>query len=80
MIDKNNKHYIWDKIFRAKTWGKYPSEDLIRFISKNYYNSKVNRENIKILEIDLEQEQTQVFSTKALQYLGLIFQKSYRNF
>ena len=43
--------------------GKYPSEDLIRFISKNYYNSKVNRENIKILEIGSGTEQTCVFST-----------------
>ncbi len=42
---------IWEKIFKERDeWGKYPIEDLVRFIAKNYY-SKINRNKIKILEI-----------------------------
>jgi len=40
----------WDKIFKENEWGKYPSEDLIRFIARNYYCSP-NRKDIKILEV-----------------------------
>tara|TARA_Y100000294_G_C8554789_1_gene336767 strand:- start:948 stop:1601 length:654 start_codon:yes stop_codon:yes gene_type:complete len=40
---------IWDKIFRLKEWGRYPSENLIKFIVKNFYHLK--RSEIKILEI-----------------------------
>ncbi|EDP6584064.1 class I SAM-dependent methyltransferase, partial [Campylobacter jejuni] len=29
---------IWENIFSQKEWGKYPSENLIRFIAKNFYN------------------------------------------
>ena len=40
---------IWDKIFKLKEWGRYPSESLIKFIAKNFYHLK--RSEIKILEI-----------------------------
>ena len=43
--DKN-----WEKIFQNKEWGKYPAEDLIRFIANNFYKYK-KRNRIKILEI-----------------------------
>lgn len=41
---------LWEDIFQSKPWGKYPSEDLIRFIARNFYNVE-NRSNIKILEV-----------------------------
>jgi SAM-dependent methyltransferase len=41
---------VWEEIFRSQSWGKYPPEDLIRFISRNYSPTK-NRANIKILEV-----------------------------
>lgn len=41
---------IWEKIYRTKTWGKYPTEDLIRFISKNYYRYE-NRKTIRMLDL-----------------------------
>ncbi|WP_107840260.1 class I SAM-dependent methyltransferase [Metasolibacillus meyeri] len=41
---------IWEKIFLEREWGKYPPEELIRFIAKNFYNSP-NRQEIKILEV-----------------------------
>jgi len=40
----------WDDVFASKAWGKYPSEELIRFIAKNFYSSR-NRKKIKILEL-----------------------------
>jgi len=40
----------WDDVFASKPWGKYPSEELIRFIAKNFYSSR-NRKKIKILEL-----------------------------
>jgi SAM-dependent methyltransferase len=42
---------VWEKIFKERAkWGKYPPEELVRFIAKNYYPSK-DRRAIKILEI-----------------------------
>lgn len=40
---------IWEKIFLEHEWGKYPSENLIQFVAKNYYGR--NRGAINILEI-----------------------------
>jgi ubiquinone/menaquinone biosynthesis C-methylase UbiE len=42
----------WEKIFeqRVDNWGKYPSEDLIRFIADNFYKAS-NRQDIKVLEV-----------------------------
>ncbi len=41
---------VWDDVFLNQEWGKYPSEDLIRFTAKNFYKSN-NRNAIKILEV-----------------------------
>jgi len=27
---------IWDKVFTEHEWGRYPAENLIRFIANNY--------------------------------------------
>ena len=40
----------WDKIFSEVDWGKYPGEELIRFIARNFYN-EANRNQIKIIEV-----------------------------
>jgi len=40
----------WDKVFQANEWGKYPSEDLIRFTARNYYKAP-DRKDVKILEV-----------------------------
>lgn len=47
----NNKTFdnIWEEVHNGREWGKYPSEDIIRFIARNYY--KKDRKNIKILDI-----------------------------
>jgi ubiquinone/menaquinone biosynthesis C-methylase UbiE len=41
---------IWEKIYQSRELGKYPPEELIRFMAKNYYPTK-NRKKIKVLEI-----------------------------
>ena len=40
----------WDGVFKNKSWGKYPSEPLIRLIAKNLYD-KPDHSKIKILEV-----------------------------
>ena len=39
---------IWEEIHTKQEWGKYPPENLIRFIARNYY--KMKRESVKILD------------------------------
>lgn len=41
---------VWEKVFSDQEWGKYPPEDFIRFIARNFYNVE-NRKEIKILEV-----------------------------
>ena len=40
----------WDKIFSNNEWGKYPGEELIRFIARNYYLAP-DRSKVNILEV-----------------------------
>ncbi|EAK0442211.1 class I SAM-dependent methyltransferase, partial [Campylobacter lari] len=47
-----NNSQIWENIFANKEWGKYPSEYIIRFIARNFYNIS-NRKDINILELGL---------------------------
>src|ERR1700722_13214770 len=41
---------VWEQIFANQSWGKYPPEELIRFVARNYYRA-ANRGDIKILEV-----------------------------
>ncbi len=45
-------NYLWEQIFSKKEWGKYPSESIIRFIARNFYNVQ-DRSKINILELGL---------------------------
>ncbi len=38
----------WEEIHSTQEWGKYPSETVIRFIARNYYNKERNK--IRILD------------------------------
>ncbi|MGG4497725.1 class I SAM-dependent methyltransferase [Brevibacillus reuszeri] len=40
----------WEEIFKQQDWGKYPGEDVIRFVARNFYSADV-RSEIKILEV-----------------------------
>ncbi|MCB0321660.1 MAG: class I SAM-dependent methyltransferase [Bdellovibrionales bacterium] len=39
----------WDEKFRNRSWGRYPPEDLVRFIGRNYKDH--DRGSVRILEI-----------------------------
>ncbi|MCI6033938.1 class I SAM-dependent methyltransferase [Fusobacterium varium] len=39
----------WEKIHQDNVWGQYPSEDVIRFIARNFYSFN-DRSKIKILD------------------------------
>lgn len=38
----------WDKIHREQEWGKYPGEEVVRFVARNFYNTE--RSKIRILD------------------------------
>lgn len=40
---------IWEKIFQDHEWGKYPGENLIQFIARNFY--KKERKKVSLLEV-----------------------------
>ena len=39
----------WDDKFKSQSWGRYPPEDFVRFIGRNYKNC--DRQALKILEV-----------------------------
>jgi SAM-dependent methyltransferase len=41
---------VWEEVFQQQPWGKYPAEDLIRFVARNFYKAP-DRGQIKILEV-----------------------------
>jgi SAM-dependent methyltransferase len=41
---------VWEQIFSSRPWGKYPGEDLIRFIARNFYQVP-DRGSVKIVEL-----------------------------
>lgn len=40
----------WEEVFRSQPWGKYPGEELIRFVARNYYG-RPDRSAVRILEL-----------------------------
>jgi len=41
---------VWEKVFVEHEWGKYPSEDLVRFVARNFYKAP-DRSAVKLLEV-----------------------------
>jgi len=41
---------IWEKVYTSQSWPKYPGEDLVRFITKYFYN-KPHRKECHLLEV-----------------------------
>ena len=41
---------VWEQVFRSQAWGRYPGEDLIRFLARNFY-SVPQRAQVRILEV-----------------------------
>lgn len=43
---------VWEAVFSSREWGKYPAEELIRFIAKRFYSVPIeDRRYLKVLEI-----------------------------
>lgn len=43
---------VWEAVFSSREWGKYPSEELIRFIAKRFYSVPMeDRRDLRVLEI-----------------------------
>lgn len=40
---------VWERIFASQSWGRYPGEDLIRFVARNFYSAP-DRAKVKFLE------------------------------
>jgi SAM-dependent methyltransferase len=40
----------WDDLFARKAWGKYPPEEVVRFVARNYLASP-HRKSVRILEV-----------------------------
>ena len=43
-------HTGWDKIFENSRFGRYPPEELLRFLARNFYQV-IDRKSIRILEV-----------------------------
>ena len=41
---------VWEQVFSSQAWGKYPGEDLIRFVARNFYGAP-DRAAVRILEV-----------------------------
>jgi len=41
---------VWEQVFTGQEWGKYPPEDFVRFIARNFYQV-ADRKAVKILEV-----------------------------
>ncbi|SDX28642.1 class I SAM-dependent methyltransferase [Paenibacillus sp. CF384] len=39
---------MWEQIHKEMEWGKYPSEEVIRFVARNYYGTE--RSKVKLLD------------------------------
>jgi SAM-dependent methyltransferase len=40
----------WDQLFSGRPWGRYPPEELVRFVARNF-GTVPARENVRILEL-----------------------------
>lgn len=41
---------VWDRIFQSRDWGRYPPEELVRFVAGAFYARK-DRPGVRILEV-----------------------------
>src|SRR5690349_11778017 len=41
---------IWETVFKSQEWGKYPPEQVIRFVARNFYAAR-DRKSVRILDL-----------------------------
>ena len=49
MSTAHNYTQHWDEKFRSRTWGRYPPEDLVRFMGRNF--KRADKSEVRVLEI-----------------------------
>jgi SAM-dependent methyltransferase len=40
----------WEAVFKSRSWGRYPPEELVRFVARNFFNVR-DRKLVRILEL-----------------------------
>lgn len=50
MNNQNSWDPTWEKVFQSQEWGKYPPEELVRFIARSFYKVP-DRKKIKVLDL-----------------------------
>ena len=41
---------VWERVFREREWGRYPQEEVVRFVARNFYRAP-ERSAVSMLEI-----------------------------
>ncbi|MBI5597130.1 MAG: class I SAM-dependent methyltransferase [Elusimicrobia bacterium] len=41
---------VWDEVFKGREWGKYPPEEVVRFVARNFYRAP-DRRAVRLLEV-----------------------------
>jgi SAM-dependent methyltransferase len=41
---------VWERVFSSRSWGRYPHEDVVRFVARNFYSAP-DRSRVRILEL-----------------------------
>ena len=41
---------VWEQLFSAQEWGKYPPEHVVKFVARNFYRVP-KRQDVKLLEV-----------------------------
>jgi SAM-dependent methyltransferase len=41
---------IWEEVHRSRAWGKYPPEELVRFVARSFYSAP-DRRAVRLLEV-----------------------------
>lgn len=49
ITEKNIVH--WDRIFASRAWGRYPPEELVRFVARTFPPPPASRQNLRVLEV-----------------------------
>ena len=41
---------VWERVFREREWGRYPEEEVVRFVARNFYRAPA-RAVVRMLEV-----------------------------
>ena len=41
---------VWEEVFATRPWGRYPGEDVVRFVMGNF-GRREDRANVRLLEV-----------------------------